>query len=85
MRAAGTRKRKGFFVAPPSTLLRKPTAAPIITPEECVAVALTAAQWKPGNIMDPDGEVVRLVMHSLKREGWEVRPIEAKPEGKPAR
>lgn len=71
-------KRQGFFVDPPATLLRKPSAAPTITPEECIAVALTAAQWKPGNIIDPDREVVQLCLRSLKREGWRIAPIEAK-------
>lgn len=72
--------RRGFFVDPPSTLLRKPSAAPTIRPAECIAIALTAAQWKPGRIMDPDGDVVQLVLRSLKREGWEIVAKEAKRE-----
>lgn len=74
-------KRQGFFVDPPATLLRKPTAAPTLRPRECIAIALTSAQWKPGNIVDPDGEIVDLIMRSLEREGWEHTPIEAKREG----
>lgn len=72
--------RQGFFVDPPATLLRKPSAAPTIRPAECIAIALTAAQWKPGRIMDPDGDVVQLVLKSLKREGWDIVPIETKRE-----
>jgi hypothetical protein len=70
------RIRPGLFVDPPATLLRKPTAAPTVTPAECIAVALTASEWKPGNIMDPEGNVVQLVLKSLKREGWKIVPME---------
>lgn len=72
------RLRQGMFVDPPATLLRKPTADPTVTPQECIAVALTCAQWTPGRIMDPDGEVVKLVMSSLDHEGWEITAKEAK-------
>lgn len=70
------RLKPGMFVDPPASLLRKPTAAPTVRPEECIAVALTASEWKPGNIMDPDGNVVQLVMRALKREGWKIVPME---------
>jgi len=66
--------KPGFFIDPPATLLRKPTAAPTVRPAECIAIALTAAQWKPGHIMDPDGDIVRLVLQSLDREGWKFEP-----------
>lgn len=68
--------RQGMFIDPPASLLRKPTAAPTVTPAECVALALTCSQWKPGRIMDPDGDVVQLVLRSLKREGWKIVPME---------
>lgn len=73
-----TEARRGFFVDPPSTLLRKPSAAPTVLPEECIAVALTCSQWKPGNIVDPNGNIVHLIMRSLEREGWSIVPTEAK-------
>lgn len=72
--------RRGLFVEPPATLLRKPTAAPTIRPAECIAVALTCSQWKPGRIVDPDGEVVRLVLRALRDEGWSIVPTEANRE-----
>lgn len=68
--------RQGFFVDPPATLLRKPTAAPTVSPRECIALALTCSQWKPGRIVDPDGDIVNLVLSSLKREGWKIVPME---------
>jgi hypothetical protein len=68
--------KPGMFVDPPATFQRKPTAAPTVTPAECIAVALTASEWKPGNIMDPDGTVVQLVLKALKREGWKIVPME---------
>lgn len=73
---------RGFFADPPATLLRKPTAAPVVTPAECIAVALTCAQWKPGRIMDADGDVVRLVLKSLRREGYKIVPMERADYGK---
>lgn len=75
-----TAMRRGLFVDPPATLLRKPSAAPTIRPAECIAVALTCSQWKPGRIVDPDGEVVRLVLRALKDEGWSIVPTEVKRE-----
>lgn len=68
--------KRGLFIDPPATLLRKPSASPIVTPEECIAVALTCSQWKPGRIVDPNGDVVNLVLKSLKREGWKIVPME---------
>lgn len=67
---------QGMFVDPPATLLRKPTAEPTLLPSECIAIALTSAQWKPGRIMDPNGEVVQLILKSLKHEGFKIVPIE---------
>lgn len=68
--------KPGMFIDPPSTLLRKPTAAPTVMPAECIALALTASEWKPGHIMDPDGTVVQLVLQSLRHEGWKIVPME---------
>lgn len=68
--------KPGMFVDPPATFQRKPTAAPVVRPEECIAMALTVSQWKPGGMIDPDGTVVKLVMGALDREGWEIRPKE---------
>ena len=68
--------KPGMFIDPPPTLLRKPTAAPTVTPAECIALALTASEWKPGNIMDPDGTIVQLVLKSLRHEGWKIVPME---------
>lgn len=70
------RIRPGLFVDPPSSLLRKPTAENTVTPAECIALALTASEWKPGHIMDPDGDVVQLVLKSLRHEGWKIVPME---------
>lgn len=68
--------KSGLFIDPPATLLRKPTAAPVVTARECIAVALTCAQWKPGRIVDPDGDVVQLVLKSLRKEGWKIVEME---------
>lgn len=75
-----TPARRGMFVDPPATFLRKPSAAPTITPAECIAVALTVSECKPGRIMDPNGDVVQLMLKSLRSQGYSIAPTEAKRE-----
>lgn len=70
--------KPGMFVDPPATLQRKPTAGPTVTPAECIAMALTAADWKPGGIIDPDGIVVQSAMRLIDQAGWEFTPKIAK-------
>ena len=71
-----TALKRGLFIDPPATLLRKPSAAPTVTARECIALALTCSQWKPGRIVDPDGDIVSLVLKSLDREGWKIVEME---------
>jgi hypothetical protein len=53
---------------------RKPSAGPLVTPEECIAIALTVAEWKPGGMIDPDGIIVKAVMDTIRRAGWKFEP-----------
>lgn len=55
-----------------ATLLRKPTAAPLITPREAIAIALTSAQWVPGRVTGPESTVVDLVLKALDQSGWKI-------------
>jgi|GEM_PF-3814036 len=70
--------RRQMIVDLQATLLRKPSAAPLVTPRECVAIALSAAQWTPGHLHSPESTVVDLVMKAFDHAGWEIRPKEAK-------
>lgn len=53
---------------------RKPSAGPIITPAEAIAIALSVARWKPGDLQDPDGDVVSLVVKAVNDAGWKFEP-----------
>ena len=53
---------------------RKPSAGPIITPAEAIAIALSVVRWKPGDLQDPDGDVVALVVKAVNDAGWKFEP-----------
>lgn len=57
-----------------ATILRKPSAAPTVTPSEAIAIALTSARWKPDRFIDPGDRVVALVLRALKDAGWKIEP-----------
>lgn len=78
--------KPGMFVDPPSTLLRKPTAAPTVTVPECIAMAFTAARWKPGIVVEPDDVAVLSAMALIDEAGWVFGPKDsATPVVKPER
>lgn len=53
-------------------VLRKPTAAPTVTPAEVIAIVLTTTEWTPGRLIGPDDVVVQLVLKWLDEAGWKV-------------
>lgn len=53
---------------------RKPSAGPTVQPAEAIAIALSIVRWKPGDLLDPDGRVVRLVLKALRDAGWKIVP-----------
>ena len=57
-----------------ATILRKPTAAPTLTPGEVIAVMLCGTQWTPGRYHDPDGAVVQSILRGLKEAGYAIVP-----------
>jgi hypothetical protein len=57
-----------------ATLIRKPQAAPLVTPAEAIAIALSVVRWAPGELQDPEGLVVTLVLKALKDAGWKIEP-----------
>jgi hypothetical protein len=56
-------------------VLRKPSAAPTITPAEVIAIVLTTTHWKPNRILDPDDLVVQSILTSLEEAGWKIEPL----------
>jgi hypothetical protein len=57
-----------------ATILRKPTAAPTISPAELIAVTLSTTQWVPGRFLDPDDVVVQSILQMLKEGGYAIVP-----------
>lgn len=57
-----------------ATILRKPTAAPTITPAEIIAVTLSTTQWVPGRLRDPDDLVVVSIIEMLAQGGYSIVP-----------
>ena len=57
-------------------ILRKPSAAPTITPAEVIALALNGTMWTPGvrEISDNDMVVVQ-ILRLLKEAGWKIEPL----------
>lgn len=54
---------------------RKPRAGPLVTPAEAIAIALSIVRWKPGDLLDPEGRVVSLVLKAIKDAGWKIEPL----------
>ena len=57
-----------------TTMLRKPTAGPLIEPKEAVAVAISMTLPGPARLVSPDSPMVRLVLLSLKLAGYKIEP-----------
>lgn len=56
-------------------VLRKPSAAPTITPAEVIAIVLTTTKWKPNRILSDDDEVVQAILHGLEEAGHKIVPL----------
>jgi hypothetical protein len=56
-------------------LQRKPSAGPLVTPAEAIAIGLSVVRWAPGTLQDPDGRVVQLVLKALRDAGWKIEPL----------
>lgn len=64
-----------FIIDDLAKILRKPSAAPTITPAEVIAIVLTTTQWKPNRMLDSDDLVVRSILDSLEEAGWKIAPL----------
>lgn len=56
--------------------LRKPTAAPLVTPEECISAALSLFVPGPASLISPEGRGVRLILLTLKKMKFKIVPME---------
>jgi hypothetical protein len=72
MKRTATQRR--YIIDDLAKVLRKPSAAPTITPAELIAVTLSTTQWVPGRILDPDDLVVQSILHMLDEGGWKIVP-----------
>jgi hypothetical protein len=54
---------------------RKPRAGPLVEPKEAIAIALSIVRYKPGDLLDPDGRVVSLVLKAIEQAGWKIEPL----------
>ena len=70
-----TRAARHFIIDDLAKILRKPSAAPTITPSEVIAIVLTTTAWKPNRMLDPDDVVVRSILDSLEEAGWKIVPL----------
>lgn len=55
-------------------MARQPSAAPLVTPAEAIAIALSVVRWTPGVLQDPEGRTVQLVLKALHDTGWKIEP-----------
>ena len=59
-----------------ATILRKPTAAPLLTPRECISSALSLLMPGPASDIMPDGRGPRLIELTLRKMGYKIMPME---------
>ena len=69
-------KRKARVRLDLSALIsRKPTAGPLVTPAEAVAIAISMLPPKSmGQLCSPESPAVRHVLLAIKLAGWEHTP-----------
>lgn len=69
-----TRSTLPLLIDRASLKSRKPRAGPLVEPAEAIAIALSIVRWKPGDLLDPEGRVVALVLKSIHDAGWKFEP-----------
>jgi hypothetical protein len=67
-----TAPERRLFIDDLALVLRKPSAAPTITPAELIAITLSTTQWVPGRILGPDDLVVVSILQMLEQGGWKI-------------
>ncbi|WP_375782890.1 hypothetical protein ACE10Z_23540 [Bradyrhizobium sp. Pha-3] len=56
--------------------LRKPSAAPLLTPAEVISAALSLFVPGPARMISPSGLGVRLILLALDKTGYKIVPME---------
>lgn len=69
-----TPARRDIFLDLQATILRKPTAAPLVTAREAIAVAISMIRWTPGRLCSPQSTIVDLILKAIDLAGWEIVP-----------
>lgn len=57
-----------------AAVLRRPSAAPTMTPSEVIALTLNTTMWVPGRLLDPDDVVVASIIQMLRQGGYAILP-----------
>lgn len=76
-----TRHRERHLVIDHLTsMMRKPSAAPLLMPDEVIAVVLNMTEWTPQacRLLDPDDVVVQEIIRGLKLAGYSITPTAVK-------
>lgn len=53
----------------------KPTAGPLLSAEDVLAMALSTFVPGPAELISPRGRGVRVILFSLKKCGWKIVPM----------
>lgn len=71
-----TARERRFIIDDLARVLRKPSAAPTITPGEVIALALNGTQWVPGRPVQDGDMVIFQTLRLLRQAGYQIVPIE---------
>lgn len=67
--------QRRFIIDDLAAVLRKPCAAPILTPGEVIALALNGTHWIPGRPVEDGDMVVYQMLRLLSEAGWQIVPL----------
>ena len=70
-----TKQPRHYVIDDLARVLRKPSAAPTITPAEVIAIVLTTTQWTPGRAIHSEDVVVQSILKCMEDAGWKFEPL----------
>lgn len=70
-----TKPARHYVIDDLAKVLRKPSAAPTITPAEVIAIVLTTTQWMPPRAVSDDDDVVQAILKCLEEAGHKIVPL----------
>lgn len=71
-----TAAKRRLIIDDLAAILRKPRAAPVLTPGEVIALALNGTRWIPGRPVEDGDVVVFQMLRLLRQAGYEIVPKE---------